>query len=117
MAVTFAAAYLLVLQSVIGALALGIGPTGAQLDGFGNVICTHDGLSELPAGDSHQKHMPACCVLGCAMASSALGAPPNTGGLKTELSFQTIVYRFQKPAYLAFERDRSPANPRAPPAA
>jgi hypothetical protein len=117
MAVAFAAAYLLVLQSVFGAFAAGMEPNAAQLDAFGNIICTHEGTAERPGDDKHQKHMPACCVLGCAMASSALGTPPDTDEFQTKLSFQAIVFQFWKPERLALERDRSPANPRAPPAA
>jgi hypothetical protein len=116
MAVAFAAAYLLVLQSAVGAFALGLGPNPAQLDGFGNVICTHAGAAELPAGDTQPRHLPNCCVVGCAMASPALGAAPGAGELQAKLSFQTVVYQFLKPERLALGRDRSPANPRAPPA-
>jgi hypothetical protein len=117
MAVAFAAAYLLVLQSVVGAFALGLGPGPAQLDGFGNVICTHAGAAELPAGDTQPKHLPNCCVVGCTMASPALGVAPAPGGLQAKPSFQTVVYPFRRPALLVLERDRSPANPRAPPVA
>lgn len=116
MAATFAAAYLLVLQSVVGALALGVGPAGAPLDSFGNVICTHEG-AELPGDAPQQKHMPACCVLGCVMGSSVLGNPPDAGSLQATLSFESVVYQFLKPERIAFARDRSPANPRAPPVA
>lgn len=117
MAVAFAAAYLLVLQSVVVAFALGVGPSPAQLDGFGNVICTHAGAAELPAGDTPQKHLPNCCVFGCPMTSPALGAAPPVSGLQARLSFQSVVYQFPKPGHLALARERSPANPRAPPAA
>ncbi|MGB3539073.1 MAG: hypothetical protein WBA42_13010 [Mesorhizobium sp.] len=117
MAVAFVAAYLLVLQSVVGAFALGLGPNPAQLDSFGNVICTHAGAAELPAGDTQPKHLPNCCVVGCTMASPALGVAPAAGGLQARLSFQTVVYRSTKPGHLALARDRSPANPRAPPVA
>ncbi|MHA6687906.1 DUF2946 family protein [Mesorhizobium sp. A556] len=117
MVAAFAAAYLLVLQSVASAFALGTGPTAAALDSFGNVICTHDGASELPAGDQHRKHMPACCMLGCAVASSALGAPPDLASIDAGLSFQAVVFLPFTPAHVTVERDRSPANPRAPPLA
>jgi hypothetical protein len=117
MVAAFAAAYLLVLQSAAAAFALGTGPANAALDRFGNVICTHDGASEVPAGDQHRKHMPACCMLGCAVASSALGAPPDLVLSDAGLSFQTVVFLHFAPAHVTLERDRSPANPRAPPLA
>ncbi|HEY4192947.1 MAG TPA: hypothetical protein VGM46_09910 [Mesorhizobium sp.] len=118
MAAAFAAAYLLVLQSVVGAFALGVGPSPAQLDAFGNIICTHDGTGKLPDGGPQQRHMPNCCVLGCALASSALCTPPAEAcRIELRSSFHAIDYLPAAPAHLAFERDRSPANPRAPPAA
>lgn len=113
----FVAAYLLVLQSAVGAFALGLGPSPAQLDSFGNIICTHAGAAKLPAGDTQPKHLPNCCVVGCTMASPVLGAAPAAGRLQARRSFQAVVYQFPRLGHLAFERDRSPANPRAPPAA
>lgn len=117
MVAAFAAAYLLVLQSVAAAFALGIGPGNAALDRFGNVICAQGFASEIPAGDQHRKHMPACCVLGCAVASSALGAPPDLVSVDAGLLFQAVVFRPFTPVHVTLERDRSPANPRAPPLA
>lgn len=115
MVAALAAAYLLVLQSVAAAFAMGMGPDNAALDRFGNVICAQGFASELPAGDQHGKHMPACCMLGCSVASSALGAPPDLVSIDAGLSFQTVVFLPVKSAPVALRRDRSSANPRAPP--
>jgi hypothetical protein len=116
MPVAFVAAWLLLLQSALGALAFGTGPDTSQLDVFGNVICTHEGAAQLPVGDPHQQHMPACCMLGCSMLSSAYAPPPDAGTLAGSLSFEAVAFALPAFRHLDFARDRSPSNPRAPPA-
>ncbi len=114
MPVAFAAAYVLVLQTLLGAFALGTGAAG-QTDAFGNVICTHAGAAEQPAGDP-QGHQPSCCTLGCAFSAPGLGTPPNAApALKTafvEIDATTAAVA-ERPL---FSRHRWQANPRAPPA-
>ncbi|WP_137932750.1 DUF2946 family protein [Mesorhizobium comanense] len=110
------AAYLLLLQSTLGAFAFGV-PNAAQLDAFGNVICTHDGATQLPDGDQHPSHPPACCTLGCSMFSSAFAPPPDAGIALGNFSFQTVAFVFPASIHLGFARERSPSNPRAPPLA
>jgi hypothetical protein len=117
MPVAFAAAYLLVLQSVLGAFAFGTGPNASQLDAFGNVICTHEGAAQLPGGDPHQQPpMPACCVLGCGMGSAAFAPPSDSGTSLGSRSFEAVAFVLPAFRHLDFARDRSPSNPRAPPA-
>jgi hypothetical protein len=115
MLTAFAVAYLLVLQSVLGAFASAAGPRAVQLDAFGNVICTHEGVSEQP-GDPLQKHMPTCCVLGCNLAASPLAGPPDAAALPAVFVFESVSFAVATVDHLAFERSRSPLNPRAPPA-
>lgn len=116
MPAAFAAAYLLVLQSALGAFAFGLSPNASQLDAFGNVICTQEGAAQLPGGDPHQQHMPACCVLGCGMASAAYVPPPAAGTVAGNPSVETVAFVLPSFRHLDFTRDRSPSNPRAPPA-
>lgn len=117
LAATLAAAYLLVLQSVFGAFAFGVGSNPARIDAFGNVICSHEGVVELPGRDPGPRHMPACCTLGCAVAASALAPPPETEVLFTTACLETAAVVFPESEHLAFGRERSPSNPRAPPLA
>ncbi|QKD01835.1 DUF2946 family protein [Mesorhizobium loti] len=117
MPVALVAAYLLLLQSTLGAFAFGIGPNAAQLDAFGNVICTRDGATQLPGGDQHPSHLPACCTLGCGMFSSAFAPPSDVGLAPGSLSFETVAFVFPASIHLDFARERSPSNPRAPPLA
>lgn len=114
---TFVAACLFALQSAVGAFALGMVPNPAQIDSFGNVICTHAGIAELPSGDQPQKHLPSCCVLGCTMGAPVLDTPPEAGVVSVERSFQRIDYLPAAVDGLFLRPDWSPSNPRAPPAA
>lgn len=115
MVATLVAACLFALQSVVGAFALGAAPGPSPADSFGNVICTHAGIAELPPGDQPQKHVPSCCVLGCTMGVPALDVPPDTGVVAIGRSFLKVAYL---PAYIdspVLQPDWSPSNPRAPP--
>ena len=115
MPVALVAAYLLLLQSMLGAFAFGAGPNASQLDAFGNVICTHEGATQLPGGNQSPSHLPACCVLGCSMFSPAFAPPPDAGLALGSLSFETVAFVFPAAIHLDFARERSPSNPRAPP--
>ncbi|MDG4888816.1 DUF2946 family protein [Mesorhizobium sp. WSM4887] len=114
MPAAFVAALLLLLQSALGAFAFG---APSQLDAFGNVICTHDGAVKLPGGDPHRQHMPACCLAGCSLVSPAHLPQPDTRAPVRVLVFDAVAFPPFAFRHLDFARDRSPANPRAPPAA
>jgi len=113
MPAAFVAALLLLLQSSLAAFAFG---APSQLDAFGNVICTHEGAVKLPGGDPHQQHLPACCSLGCNMVSPAHLPPPEAGALARTQLFEAVAFQLPAFRHQDFARDRSPANPRAPPA-
>ncbi|TIN30115.1 MAG: hypothetical protein E5Y31_09040 [Mesorhizobium sp.] len=115
MPVALVAAYLLLLQSTLGAFAFGAGPNASQLDAFGNVICTHEGATQLPGGNQPPSHLPACCVLGCSMVSAAFAPPPDAGLALGSPSVETVAFLFPAAIHLDFARERSPSNPRAPP--
>lgn len=117
MPTALAVAWVLVLQSMLGAFAAGAGPNPAQLDAFGNVICTHDGAAQLPPGEQPQQHQQSCCVLGCTIYSSAFGAPPETVALLDGTVFAAgLLVAFPARNDVGFSHDWSPGNPRAPPA-
>jgi len=113
MPAAFIAALALLLQAALGAFAFG---APLQLDAFGNVICTHNGAVKLPVDEPHDQHMPACCSLGCSTVSPIHLPPPEAVAPAGTRVMETVA--FQVPAFLHvdFARDRSPANPRAPPA-
>lgn len=116
-AATVVAAYLFALQTTIAAFALGLEPGQAQLDAFGNVICSHDGAAELPNGDAPVRHMPACCVLGCGMTTPLLDVPPVMAVAFAGDFSRAVVYRPLPTGHIVSVPDWSPSNPRAPPAA
>ncbi len=114
-AAIFAAAYLLVLQSLLGAFAFGTGPKASQLDAFGNVICTHDGAAELPAGDRQQQRHENCCLFGCSFSVASAGVPLDVAALLPAIVWERIEPQKLAYAGLVLRNERTPANPRAPP--
>ena len=114
MPVAIAAAYVLVLQSLLTSFAFAADKPAGRLDAFGNVICTHAGTAEQPSGDP-QNHKPSCCAFGCTFSSLGYGAPPDAAvGLKTGFA-ETAATLPVAADHRHFSRPRSPANPRAPP--
>jgi hypothetical protein len=116
--VAIVAAYLLVLQAVFAGLAAGSYANAFSLDR--TLALTHCAPGgEPPAGGDHQKSQNhagmSCCTAGCPMAVGGDPAQP-TVKLVLRRSVDQIAFlrRLDRPVgYLA---DRSPGNPRAPPA-
>jgi hypothetical protein len=114
--VALVAAYLLVLQSAVGALALGASSNALQLDAFGNPICASGmyGKGESPTSRDHQK-MPDCCTHACSMVAP-LAAIDRTAGFVVKPPRSVSV---SLPAHfegsLASRLDHDPGRPRAPP--
>ena len=117
MAAAFAAAHLLVLQTVLAAYALGANPHPSLLDAFGNVICTQDSAAGQTPGAPHGGHPADCCTLGCNLAATGLAPPPATQTLPDAFAFDIAGFGAQVQPFIFSGRDRSPANPRAPPLA
>ncbi|MEO9336480.1 hypothetical protein ABFT80_03460 [Mesorhizobium sp. SB112] len=112
--VALAAAYLLVLQSVTGALALGAQSERAMLDAFGNPLCiTSVDQSGTDAGD--QAKMPNCCVIGCSMFTQALGTPPDETVQTFHAPIVTEAAANRQPVDHLPAVEHKPGNPRAPP--
>jgi hypothetical protein len=111
-AAAFVVALVLVLQS-----ALAVAAQPVQRDIFGNVICAEGSTGHSPSGGSHDGgHMPDCCMLACGAAfPTAANVPaviewPPTVLVGAAVSYPTLQFA------LPHDR-RTPANPRAPPAA
>lgn len=111
-----AAAYVLVLQSLLATFAFGADSAAGRFDAFGNVICTHAGATEKPAGDP-QNHQPSCCTLGCAFSSLGFGAPPDVAVAARPDFAEIAVAAPATTNRPLFSRHRWQANPRAPPSA
>lgn len=110
--IALVAAYLLVLQSVFGAFALGIGPQ--QLDAFGNPLCIGSG-DHSGSGKTDHGSLPNCCTLGCPMVGQTLGAPPQVSWLPASPPLDVGAVTHVPPVVVVSADDHRPGNPRAPP--
>ena len=108
----FVVALVLVLQS-----ALSVAAQPVQRDMFGNVICAEGSTGHSPSGQGHDGgHMPDCCMLSCASAfQGAAGLPPAVEWPVVALAGETVSC--PPPRAVSTHDRRTPANPRAPPAA
>ena len=108
----FVAALVFALQS-----AFAVAATPVQRDIFGNVICTEGGGGQMPAGGGHDGgHMPDCCMLSCGSAfQAAADLPKSIDWPAVVFSGEAIAY--PSPVAASRHHKRTPANPRAPPAA
>jgi len=108
----FVAALVLVLQS-----ALAVAAQPVQRDIFGNVICVEGSTGYSPSGQGHDGgHMPDCCMLSCGVAfQSAADVPSTIEWQAVPLAAEAVVYPPPRP--VSPHDQRTPANPRAPPAA
>lgn len=109
------AAYLLVIQALSGAFATGAGAAPAQLDIFGNVICTSHGATTLPDGPADRNHLPDCCLVGCSMFSPVAVSPPDAVSIAAAPPRQTVAFVAWLDETPISDREGSPGNPRAPP--
>lgn len=115
--VALAAAYILILQSVVGALALGAGPKGPLLDIFGNPLCitSADHGEQGPA--RHDKApLPDCCTAACSMFAPAFLPARSSGHVANPLPIgaEPLGPVAEIAPRSALEHD--PGSPRAPPA-
>jgi hypothetical protein len=110
------AAYLLVLQALLGGLASGThAGTAVALDGFGQVLCS--GAVDGPASPSDpEHHTPDCCTTGCNV-SVGTGTPPVVAAFEAP---RPVAIAILAPANVETRPDgapRGPHNARAPPLA
>ena len=109
---TFVAALTLVLQS-----ALAVAAPPVQRDIFGNVICVEGSTGHSPSGQGHDGgHMPDCCMLFCGAALHAAANLPAAAEWPAIVLVGEAV-GYPPPTLVSPHDRRTPANPRAPPAA
>lgn len=113
--VALVAAYVLLLQAVLGSPALGAAADPLRFDPLGVICATHETAAADGQRDpAHKTHLPDCCFAGCLMmGAAALAAEPGP-------SFQPPVriglIAAPTPAdILPAPRYATGANPRAPP--
>ncbi|MEW9804818.1 DUF2946 family protein [Mesorhizobium marinum] len=110
------AAFVAVLALVLQSAAAFAAPP-VQRDIFGNIICVDGSTGQSPRGGGHGGgHMPDCCLLSCGglfQPVADLPAAPVWPAVETAAAAITVP----TPKTITVLPTRSPANPRAPPAA
>lgn len=116
--VALVAAYMLVLQSLVGAFALGAAAASpVLLDVFGNPLCISS-ASGVASEEDHGDHgsMPDCCIIACSMfapttaderAPRSLYNPLVKTAQQTEPVYESVI--------ISFALEHSPGSPRSPP--
>lgn len=113
------AAWMLVLQSVAGALAIGAAPDAASAanhDAFGNVLCIGD-VVDASAGATGDADHRSCCALGCMLGVAAAVPVPAGSALDAPLAGTAIRFAdaegYRKPgsAQPGTVRSRAPPLP------
>jgi len=111
------AAYMLFLQGLLGAFAVG-SADAAQLDVFGNPLCITSGEHGAAGTDTaHHETMPDCCAVSCGIVAPAAHEDRSPHSLANPLAvaaqpmpapFAAIAHRFTV--------EQRPGSPRSPPA-
>lgn len=119
MGVALVASYMLVLQALIGAFALGAAAASPMLDAFGNPLCiTSTDSTDTGSDRTSHSAMPDCCTIACNMfapvttderAPSSVANPLPLAVEKLTPDFITVG-RILSP-------EESPGSPRSPPLA
>ncbi|SFI63236.1 hypothetical protein [Aerobium aerolatum] len=119
MGIAFIASYMLVLQVLVGAFAMGAATASPMLDIFGNPLCITSSSSSESDGDrSTHTALPDCCTVACSMFAPATAQDGNPANwLSNPLVIETT--RVSTPADSlppSSPLDVGPGSPRAPPA-
>lgn len=117
MAVAFVAAYMLVLQALFGAFALGAAAASPLLDVFGDPLCVSAGATgESETAPGNHSVLPGCCTVACGMFAAATAADRHDHSLANPLAFSIVdrIRRFDD-ARRDFTLQRGPGSPRGPP--
>lgn len=115
--VALAAAYILVIQSILGAFALGATAAPLPLDAFGTIICLSHETAALPGddGSSGPHKMPDCCTIGCSLFQAAFTPAIAHEGPLFGLNRESATVFRAPPPLVPRASEGSPGNPRAPP--
>lgn len=115
--VAFVAAIVLLLQALVGSIAMAAGPSEGTLDAFGNVLCITSGeTSGSDADRNGHSSLPDCCTVACAMFAAATSGseagPALANPLRSSasLSWGSSLSVFHTPVEI-----RGSGSPRAPP--
>lgn len=118
MSVVLVAAYMLVLQAVTGAFAMGVAASAPPLDIFGNPLCITGSAVHNSGGTDEHTAMPDCCAVACSMFSPATSDDRLARSLFNPLpaSAHRVAATFEQ-CKLDQALERRPGSPRSPPIA
>jgi len=112
--VAIVAAYILLLQAVLGSPMLGAAADPLRVGAFG-VICSTTGAgAEADQPGLPQHHLPDCCLNGCLMSGMAALPGAETAPFVAPSRLESSAIPPAADVALSFRRDHT-ANPRAPP--
>lgn len=107
------AAWMLVLQSLTGALAIGTTPSATH-DAFGNVLCIGDAVDPGVADDGDHR---SCCALGCVLGVAAAVPVPAGPALDAPLAETAIRFADTEGYHAPGSAQPGTVRSRAPPLA
>lgn len=114
--VAIAAAYVLVLQGLFGAVVSGQSLAPALLDRAAHLTLCAPGAQSAPLpGEEPAPHLPACCLLGCAWIGAAYAPPDRLALLEDAEPGVTIVGFDDLTERPLPGQERLAARPRGPP--
>jgi hypothetical protein len=117
MGVALVASYVLVLQVLVGAFALGAAAAAPMLDVFGNPICiTSTASVETDTDRSTHSAIPDCCSVACSMFAPVTAdarAPHWLSNPRVPATLHRTAPSYAVAPDEPF--DHQPGNPRAPP--
>ena len=115
--IALVASYMLVLQALFGAFALGADASAPLLDAFGNPLCvTGSGKAGIDNHRGEHTPLPDCCTAACNMSVAdvadgrsrhSLANPLPVSPAQSRASFEVVA---DVPAL-----ERAPGSPRPPP--
>lgn len=116
--VALAAAYLLVLQALFAGLASGANAANLGLDrALAMTLCSGGEMPMSQNGTTAAHDQASCCLLGCALSGGGAPAAPADFLPVTHRPADLVAFQRRLDLPHGFAAGRSPANPRAPPAA
>lgn len=117
MGTALVAAYLLVLQALLGGLSAGThAGAGVTVDAFGQVICRGaTSGTDSPSDPAH--HTPDCCTTGCQTSAGGGLPPPVALALGEPASTLTVSQPLPRADIARSGLEHRPHNARAPPLA
>lgn len=116
MGVAFVAAYMLMLQALVGSFAFGVAANASPLlDAFGNPLCITSAESAALSEDGGHSALPECCTAACGMFAHLTVEDRTPHSLDNPLpavaqGVATFDARVVTPVL-----DHDPGKPRAPP--